>query len=394
MYAGKVAVALTLLLWLDAGIDPARSQDQPAAVVCVPRPASVATPPPMGLPPQQMASDGSTAAAAPPSGQPVCPAGQIPATAQGSPAFIQQNLGTGAPAGGGSRPLKGNPLLRPQSAVAPPPGQPGGGAAPFAREFSEIYRGAAAPSPQASPSPAPVTCRGQTYGTDPTCYYYGSAGLSRTVMGGGMITSVDRPQYVTTGGPGHTLNEISVQGGTQNGNIVEIGWTVSTDQNHDADPHIFVFHWVNWNGEGYNCCGWVQFSNRYYPGQNVSALVGREIYVGYVLYNGNWWAWFDGEWLGYFPGTLWNDNYSTAAIIQWFGEVATNNGIPPQTQMGDGILPPPTAAAHMSKLCDVDTGAWTCLIRNEQLLSTPAAPDLYSISQTGYGDAHYGGPGR
>jgi hypothetical protein len=209
-----------------------------------------------------------------------------------------------------------------------------------------------------------------------------------------MTTSVDRPSYVSTGGPGHTLNEISVQGGPKNGNIVEIGWIVSADQNGDADPHIFVFHWVGWAGTCYDGCGWVQFSNRYYPGQNISALVGREIYVEYVFYGGNWWAWFDGEWLGYFPEALWDNSFNTAAVIQWFGEVATNNGVPPQIQMGDGLLPPPPTAAHMSKLCDIEEGAWTCLIRNEQQLISSSAPNFYNIAQTGYGDTRYGGPGH
>jgi len=63
---------------------------------------------------------------------------------------------------------------------------------------------------------------------------------------------------------------------------------------------------------------------------------------------------------------MWDNNFTTAAVIQWFGEIATTNGIPPLTQMGDGILPPPPTAAHMFELCEVDPGEWTCLIRNEQ----------------------------
>jgi hypothetical protein len=73
-------------------------------------------------------------------------------------------------------------------------------------------------------------------------------------------------------------------GGPKNGNIVELGWLVSTDQSGDADPHIFVFHWKNWQGTCYNGCGWQQYSNTYYPGQNIGSLVGREIYIGYVFW--------------------------------------------------------------------------------------------------------------
>jgi len=226
------------------------------------------------------------------------------------------------------------------------------------------------------------------------CFYYGSAGLTRSADGGGMTFSVDRPVYVNTGGEGHTLNEISVQGGANNGNIVELGWTVSTDQNGDADPHIFVFHWLNWAPTCYNGCGWQQVSNTYYPGQNIAGLVGYEIYVGYVFYGGNWWAWFNGQWLGYFPGTLWQGAFSKAAVIQWFGEVATNNGVPPKTQMGDGVLPPPRTAAHMFTLCDVDAKKWACLIRDQQQLGLPAVARYYDIKRTGHGDTRYGGPGN
>lgn len=380
------AICLVASLLADAGSTPAKSQNRTSQISCIPLPRDTATPPPTTPPPPKAMSDGSTSVVQPPSMQPVCPEGQIPVITQSPPALLQQNPGTG------TRPLKGNPLLRPQSAVAPPLNQPG--AAGLAHEFSEIYGPGAAAPPKKAPAPAPSKCLGKTYGTDPTCYYYGSAGVSRNVIGGGMMISVDRPHYVGTGGPGHTLNEISMQGGVQSGNIVEIGWTVSTEQNGDADPHIFVFHWVNWDGKGYNCCGWVQFSSRYYPGQNVSPLIGRETYIGYVFYNGNWWAWFDGDWIGYFPEQLWQNNFSTAALMQWFGEVATNNGVPPLTQMGDGILPPPPNAAHMSKLCDVDASTWTCMIRNEQQLATPDAPKYYGIVQTGYGDTRYGGPGK
>jgi hypothetical protein len=47
---------------------------------------------------------------------------------------------------------------------------------------------------------------------------------------------------------------------------------------------------------------------------------------------------FDDQWLGYFPGTEWDNSYTKSALLQWFGEVASQNGVPPRTQMGDGVL--------------------------------------------------------
>jgi hypothetical protein len=124
------------------------------------------------------------------------------------------------------------------------------------------------------------------------------------------------------------------------------------------------------------------------------ALIGQDAHIGYVFRDGNWWAWFDHEWLGYFPARLWKTVFSTSELVQWFGEVATFNGVPPQSQMGNGILPTQPTAAHMEELCDVDAVAWACRVRNEQQLSKLAAPKFYGVLQAGYGDVRYGGPGK
>ena len=184
-----------------------------------------------------------------------------------------------------------------------------------------------------------------------------------------MTTAIQRPQYVNSGGVGHSLNEISIQAGTKNDDIVELGWLVSSEQYGDSDPHIFIFHWIGGVPQCYDGCNWQQYSNTYHPGQNIGALVGREVYNGYVFYEGNWWAWFDNQWLGYFPGSEWTGKFTKSALIQWFGEVASLNGVPPKTDMGTGTLPPSSNATHMFTLCDVDAGAWICWYRDQQLLS-------------------------
>jgi hypothetical protein len=112
-----------------------------------------------------------------------------------------------------------------------------------------------------------------------------------------------------------------------------------------------------------------------------------------VFYNGNWWAWFDNQWLGYFPGTEWNNAYTKSALLQWFGEVASQNGIPPKTQMGDGILPPAETAAEMSTLCDVDAKAWVCWYRDQQSVMA-TVPSYYNILRVAFGNVAYGGPGQ
>lgn len=366
----------------------AQAQQPTQAVECVKRSAT-AMPPPHPVGPRRAATkkDPGEPRNAEPAMKPVCPEGQVPVTRE---MRIDRQV-----------PAKGNPLLRPRSgnqrAV-----QPGGLAVlpGDVRSFREIYgvrstkdQRAAPPAPPGPPGspPGPPTCAGiSSFGS---CYYYGSAGFTRTADGGGMTMSVNRPAYDNSGGAGHSLDEIAVQGGTGNGNIVELGWLVSSEQNGDADPHIFVFHWKNWNQTCYNGCGWQQYSSTYFPGQNIKALIGREVYIGYVFYQKNWWAWFDNQWLGYFPGTEWNNAYTKSALMQWFGEIASQNGVPPKTQMGDGVLPPAANAAHMFTLCDVDAKAWVCWYRDQQSLSA-TVPNYYDIRRVGFGDTRYGGPGQ
>ena len=84
--------------------------------------------------------------------------------------------------------------------------------------------------------------------------------------------------------------------------------------------------------------------------------------------------------MGYFPGSLWNGEYTKNSLVQWFGEVASLNGIPPKTQMGDGIFPPSPSAAHMFTLCDVDAKAWVCWIRDQQNIAPPATA-YYGINR-------------
>ena len=216
-----------------------------------------------------------------------------------------------------------------------------------------------------------------------------------------MTMSVNRPSYVRFGPPGgHSLAEISVAGGPgstggHTGDIVELGWLVSTDKYDDFDPHIFVFHWINGKPTCYDvdCVGWVQWSATYFPHQRIGFAVDRDVYVGWVFWQGNWWAWFDNQWLGYFPGSIWGGQFIKTNWIQWFGEVSSNNGLPPRTTMGNGLFGESEFAARMSTLCDVDANAWVCWIRNMQnTFSTNSR--YYDAFRVGFGNMRYGGPGQ
>ena len=234
-------------------------------------------------------------------------------------------------------------------------------------------------------------CNGVAYYS--SCYYYASASYTRDADGGGVTMTIERPAYDSSGGPGHTLDEISIQGGSNHGNILEIGWNVSTTQYSNANPHLFVFHWIGWAPTCYDTCGWQQYSASYFPGMDLGSLVGRTVYIGYVYYQGNWWAWFDNQWLGYYLGSEWSDNFTQNSMIQWFGEIATSNGTPPHTDMGNGLFPSDSRAARNSTLCDVNAADWVCWYRDQQRWFG-TYPSYYDINRSGFGETRYGGLGE
>jgi hypothetical protein len=203
--------------------------------------------------------------------------------------------------------------------------------------------------------------------------------------GGGVVTKVENPDISSIAGT-HSLYEISVQGGVGNGNIVEVGWTRETG---DSAPRLFVFHWIGWNPACYNGCGWVQWNPNIVPGSVVRP--GTESYMGYVFFEGNWWAWYANQWLGYFPGTLWSGTYTQASLVQWFGEIYESDPTP-ESDMGNGNYAAVAAAARFWYPCTVEAAAWVCWIHPTPSLNQPSSP-WYTIQNTG-GSAHrYGGPG-
>jgi len=87
---------------------------------------------------------------------------------------------------------------------------------------------------------------------------------------------------------------------------------------------------------------------------------------------------------GLLPGSEWNGQYTKTSLIQWFGEVASANGIPPKTQMGLGQFPSSTNGSDMATLCDVDAKAWVCWYRDQQSLSR-TVPKYYDIARVAFG---------
>jgi hypothetical protein len=209
-------------------------------------------------------------------------------------------------------------------------------------------------------------------------YYYNVAYLFGTGESASGSFTQDKPYVAPT--DYHSLAEIAGESANEQ-NIIEIGWTVDPNVNNgDANPHLFVYHWINASSTCYNACGYVQVSKSRYPGMKVTVTTHPYSYA-VKHQNGRWYVGYQGEWIGYFPDSLWNGAFTVMGLTQWFGEVAA--GSSPCTWMGDGIFGTQRGAAAIS---------------NEQFgaggTSSPYSTSPYyavgAISSTGF---NFGGPG-
>jgi hypothetical protein len=184
----------------------------------------------------------------------------------------------------------------------------------------------------------------------------------------------------------HSLAEMSVES-EDDEQIVEVGWTVDRGVNRDALPHLFVFHWVDGKPGCYNGCGWQQVSPTRYPGMVVE-LTREPQQVIFRYFNSGWWVWYQSEWIGFFPGGLWAVDFSTAGLVQWFGEIAGQ--VQPISQMGDGLLPSQADAAFMQDLeVEGDSGDSQAA---SVTVNTVTDPQTYQLTIMDAGFA-FGGPG-
>jgi hypothetical protein len=156
-------------------------------------------------------------------------------------------------------------------------------------------------------------------------------GVLQGVAAHGAEAMILQAQPAVAGGDYHSLAEIAVQ--SDNDQIVEIGWTVDRQTNGDDLPHLFAFHWIDGKPQCYNGCGWVQVSPTVRPGMRVTPGEAHHYEIREVA--GDWWLAYDGERMGYFPGSRWKGRFTETTYVQWFGEVAAQDRTP-CTQMGNG----------------------------------------------------------
>jgi hypothetical protein len=151
--------------------------------------------------------------------------------------------------------------------------------------------------------------------------------------------------YVNTGKGGETmsLSQEWYVGGTPT-QTAEVGWQNQPDTWGSEDSVLFIY----WTADDYNntgcynldCGAFVQTNNNWYFGSgftNYSTLGGAQYYfqAQYFLSGGNWWLALGGQWVGYYPASIYGGGQMShhAQIIQYGGEVAALTYWPP---MGSG----------------------------------------------------------
>ncbi len=240
------------------------------------------------------------------------------------------------------------------------------------------------------PSKAPATSSSTAQAAGATCaakpvgatqFHY--AGAYQFLASTGTRVTLDQPQPCLATSDYHTLVEIAAQ--TSDGKqVIEVGSTVDRGLNGDALPHLFVYHWVNGQQSCYNGCGFVQVSPTRRPGMVVSVTSTPQEY-SIQFYSGNWWISYQYEWIGYFPGTLWNNTFTQTGLVQWFGEVAASTAYP-CTDMGNGQHPAYTTAAKVNNIAFYGTTTQPAIVVNP-------TSQLYSIGATSSNSFRYGGAG-
>lgn len=154
-----------------------------------------------------------------------------------------------------------------------------------------------------------------------------------------------------------SLGQLALARGSGSGfQTLEVGQQEYRDLYGDWVPHLFVFYTTNGytssgdNKGGYNqdVKGWVQYSSGIHPGAlstPVSTFGGTQYILALKvqLWLGNWWVRVNGQWIGYYPASLYGSAglRNEASQVSWFGEVVdsgSHSGTT-ATDMGNGHWP-------------------------------------------------------
>jgi hypothetical protein len=242
---------------------------------------------------------------------------------------------------------------------------------------------AARPLPPVVPSAVPLV-----NGSGPICWFGACydyvSGRQKTDAAGATIHMLQAAPTLKPGDiDSHSLQELAVQSADQK-STVEVGWTVDLGLNGDLLPHLFVYHWVDGQESCYNGCGFVQVSSTVTAGMALQPGEAARYSIQNVA--GDWWIFYDQEAVGYFPGSLWNGQYTRTQTITAFGEVAHAAGSTCES-MGDGRFGSAPGSGWISDFHLLGSAD------PSNLTVTATSPHLYDAGRLTPTSFHLGGPG-
>jgi hypothetical protein len=241
----------------------------------------------------------------------------------------------------------------------------------------------------------------------------------RYVTNWGAETSISVNPMSTELSSEFSLGQIWVVAGSGSGlQTLEGGLQHYRDLYGDDNPHMFIYstrgNYAPGTGCYNNSCGdFVQVSSTWYP----AAAIGPVSTIGGTQYEinmhwakagdtGSWWLSVQGEWVGYYPRSLYTAAIDRASVIDYGGEIIDHQtgGRHTTTDMGSGQFASAgwTRAAYMRLIRYNDSnpsGNSITWAEASGLTATQSDAACYSIWLTPYEDASwhwyfwYGGPG-
>ncbi|KAL3676350.1 hypothetical protein R1sor_026298 [Riccia sorocarpa] len=136
-------------------------------------------------------------------------------------------------------------------------------------------------------------------------------------------------------------------------NTIEVGWQVYKDRYKDDFPHLFI----RWTRDGHastgcdnlQCPGFVQISSSVVVGGSLSASISQtngpqyemQVMVFWDRGTDAWWLNVNGQFVGYWPNSLFTILKGGAFRVDWGGDILNSEtgGRHTQTDMGSGDFP-------------------------------------------------------
>lgn len=208
---------------------------------------------------------------------------------------------------------------------------------------------------------------------------------------------------------GYSIGQLSIQrairqGDVNTGEAVEFGWMVNPDKFKNALPHLFLA--VRKPGSAACLIGipnlrpkesgcpfnledvWHQQPSTKHLGDPV---YGANLYhVGYYAGNKAWWVQYGGEWLGYVKASYFNDGFSDANDVRWFGEVVYDKN--PCIPMGNGAFGSTAGSARIFGMFYEAAGK-SALVHDVNPVITTSKSSAWDAGDVGPDHFRFGGPG-